>query len=62
LESRSVSIAWKIIMINSFAVLLFGLIFTFVPDVLIFKVLSRSLGKVGVRSFQPALKSQTSYC
>ena len=34
MKSRSVSIAWKIMMIPDFAVLLFGLIFTFVPDVI----------------------------
>jgi hypothetical protein len=34
LESRSVSIAWKIMMIPDFAALLFGLVFTFVPDVM----------------------------
>ena len=32
MESRSVSIAWKIMMIPNFAIWLFGLLFTFVPD------------------------------
>ena len=32
MESRSVRIAWKIMMVPNFAVLLFGLVFTFIPD------------------------------
>ena len=32
LKSRSVNIAWKIMMVANFAVLLFGLIFAFVPE------------------------------
>ena len=32
MKSRSVSIAWKIMMIPNFAILLFGLVFTFIPD------------------------------
>jgi hypothetical protein len=34
LESRSVSIAWKIMMIPNFAALLFGLVFAFAPEVM----------------------------
>lgn len=32
MKSRSLSTAWKIMMIPNFAVLLFGLVFTFIPD------------------------------
>jgi len=32
MESRSVSIAWKIMLIPSFIILIFGLVFTFVPE------------------------------
>ena len=32
MKSRSVSAAWKIMMIPTFAILLFGLVFTFIPD------------------------------
>ena len=35
MESRSVSIAWKIMMIPNFVALLFGLVFTFIPDVML---------------------------
>ena len=35
MESRSVSIAWKIMMVANFAVLLFGLVFTFIPDAML---------------------------
>ena len=34
LESRSVSVAWKIMMIPDFAALLFGLVFAFAPGVM----------------------------
>ena len=32
MESRSVSIAWKVMMVPNFVVLLLGLVFTFIPD------------------------------
>ena len=35
MKSRSVSIAWKIMMVPNFAVLLFGLVFTFIPDAML---------------------------
>jgi hypothetical protein len=35
LKSKSVSIAWKIMMIPNFAVLLMGLVFTFIPDAIL---------------------------
>ncbi len=35
MKSRSVSIAWKIMLVPNFAVLLFGLVFTFIPDVML---------------------------
>jgi hypothetical protein len=34
MESRSVSIAWKIMMITNAVLLVFGLAFTFIPDVI----------------------------
>ena len=34
MESRSVSIAWKIMMIPDFVALLFGFIFTFAPEII----------------------------
>ena len=35
MESRSVRIAWKIMMVPNFAVLLFGLVFTFIPETML---------------------------
>lgn len=35
MKSRSVSIAWKIMMVPNFAVLLFGLVFTFIADAML---------------------------
>jgi hypothetical protein len=35
LESRSVSIAWKLMMVPNIIVLVFGLVFTFIPDVML---------------------------
>ena len=35
MKSRSVSIAWKIMVVPNFVALFFGLVFTFIPDVML---------------------------